>query len=49
MAVQYITTLGGKIVKCLIAVMHDGVRTLLKIVPAEFNTQAWGKYKGRLI
>ena len=28
-------------VKCLIAVMDDGVRTLLKIVPVEFDTQAW--------
>lgn len=27
--------------KCLIAVMDNGARTLLKIVPVEFDTQAW--------
>ena len=27
--------------KFLIAVMDDGARTLLKIVPVEFDTQAW--------
>ena len=27
--------------KCLIAVMPDGARTLLHVVPMEFDTQAW--------
>ena len=27
--------------KCLIAVLDDGAKTLLKIVPMEFDTQAW--------
>jgi hypothetical protein len=28
-------------VKCIIAVMDDGARTLLHTVPMEFDTQAW--------
>ena len=27
--------------KCLIAVMPDGARTILHVVPMEFDTQAW--------